>query len=54
MQTGEKRDIDSDTFEHGTDLSDEDPQTGEPFHNVVHVHCPSIYLTNQSRNVSRR
>ena len=52
METGEKRDIDSDTFEHGTDLSDRDCQTGEPFHNVVHVHCPSIYLTNQSRNVS--
>lgn len=53
METEENRDIDGNTFELGMDQSDEDRQTGEPFQIVVHVHCPSIYLTNQSRNVSR-
>jgi len=52
MESEEKRDIDGNTFELEVDHSDQDCQTGETFQNVVHVHCPSIYFTNQSRNVS--
>jgi hypothetical protein len=52
MQNEERRDIDGNTFVLGTDQSDDEHHSGQSFENVVHVHCPSIYWTNQSRNVS--
>ena len=50
LERKEKRQIDNGTFE-ARDKEEEDEE-GESFQSVFHVHCPRIYYTNRSRNVS--
>lgn len=54
LEETETRDLVGDTFEHDHEHQDSEQGTEEPFQNVIHVHCPRLYLTNQSRNVSLR